>query len=139
MPVSFQTLEEALIIVDFNGGGVNEAYVCRRTGEIFWQSPEIDVGEELPDDIEDLEKYLPIPNGRELGLGKPLALDFASTFLPRDYDDVCDMFSRRGAYARFEALLRRRGLMDRWYKFRDDATKSALREWCSANGLDVVA
>ena len=54
---------------------------------------------------------------RELDLGKPLALDFARQFLPGDFDDVRQFFSRRGAYARFKDLLDRRGVLDQWYDF----------------------
>ena len=35
----------------------------------------------LPDDIDD-EKYIAIPNKKELDLGKPLVLDFTREFLP---------------------------------------------------------
>jgi len=44
--------------------------------------------DELPDDVGDSEKYLQIPDKRELDLGKPLALDFARQFLPNDFDEV---------------------------------------------------
>jgi hypothetical protein len=54
----------------------------------------------LPDDIGDSEKFLQIPDKRELDLGKPLALDFARQFLPGDFDDVLQFFRGRGAYAR---------------------------------------
>jgi hypothetical protein len=42
----------------------------------------------LPDDIDDNEKFLPIPDKRELDLGKPLGLNFARQFLPGDFDEV---------------------------------------------------
>jgi hypothetical protein len=63
-------------------------------------SPNSDAAElndELPDDIEDDEKYIAIPDKRELGLGKPLALEFAREFLPGDFDDVRHIFDRKGA------------------------------------------
>ena len=56
------------------------------------------MNDELPDDIEDDEKYLKIPNKRELGPGKPLALEFAREFLRGDFDEVRDIFGRRKAY-----------------------------------------
>jgi len=64
--------------------------------------------DELPDDVGDSEKYLQIPDKRELDLGKPLALDFARQFLPNDFDEVRQLFSKRGAYARFKDLLDRK-------------------------------
>jgi hypothetical protein len=53
--------------------------------------------DEMPDDVEDDEKYIAIPNKRELGLGKPLALDFARECLPSDFDEVRYRFGKRGA------------------------------------------
>ena len=73
--------------------------------------------DELPDDVGDSEKYLQIPDKRELDLGKPLALDFARQFLPKDFDEVRQLFSKRGAYARFKDLLDRRRALDQWYDF----------------------
>ena len=90
----------------------------------------------LPDDIDDNEKFLQIPDKREL-LGKPLALDFARQFLPDDFDEVRQFFSRKGAYARFKELLDRRGALDQWYDFEAKAEERALRMWCDLNSIEV--
>jgi hypothetical protein len=71
----------------------------RQSGKIYWHSEFGDNDEELPDDIDD-EKYISIPDKRELDLGKALVLDFAREFLPDDYDEVRHIFSREGAYRR---------------------------------------
>ena len=92
--------------------------------------------EELPEDIDD-EKYISIPHKRELDLGKPLVLDFAVEFLPDDYNEVRDIFSRRGAYRRYKDLLVRRGALDLWYDFSDKAEEAALRQWCAEKGIDL--
>jgi hypothetical protein len=69
-----------------------------------------------------------LPDKRELDLGKPLALDFARQVLPRDFDAVRRIFSKRGAYATFKQLLARRRALEQWYDFERKATKRALRE-----------
>ena len=100
-----------------------------------WTDPrELD---ELPDDIEDNEKYVPIPDKRELDLGKPLVLDFARQFLPNDIDEVRRIFTRKGAYARFKDLLDRRGALDHWYDFEAKVEEKALRMWCDLNSIEV--
>ena len=96
-----------------------------------------DNDKELPDDIDD-EKYIAIPDKRELDLGKPLVLDFAREFLSDDYDEVRHIFSRRGAYRRFKDLLVRRGALDQWEDFSDKAEEAALREWCVENGIEIM-
>jgi hypothetical protein len=139
MPASLKEIRDAFEFVDMGGGlGEQRAFLCRRTGKVYWHSEFSDVDElndELPDDIEDDEKYIAIPNKRELGLGKPLVLDFAREFLPSDVDEVRHIFDNRGAYRKFRALLARRNAVDRWYEFELKATERALREWCELNSI----
>src|SRR5262249_33658874 len=79
----------------------------------------------LPDDIFDEDKYLPIPDKKELDLGSRLAFVFTRNFLSRDYDDVRRIFSKRGAYSKFKALLARRKALDQWYDFEQKGTEKA--------------
>jgi len=136
MAVSFSDLQLAFEFVSSGGMGENEAYLDRRSGKIYWHSEFGDNDEELPDDI-DNEKYIAIPDKRELDLGKPLVLDFAREFLPDDYDEVRHIFSRGGAYRRYKNLLVRRSALDLWYDFSNKAEEAALREWCAENGIDL--
>ena len=53
--------------------------------------------DELPDDIEADQSYLAIPDKRELDLGKPLLLDLVREFLPNDFNQVRQIFSKSGA------------------------------------------
>ena len=101
MPVSFKDILEALEFVSAGGMGEHQAFLCKQSGRVYWHSEFSDELGELPDDIEDSEKYVPIPDKRELDLGKPLVLDFARQFLPNDIDEVRRIFTRKGAYARF--------------------------------------
>jgi hypothetical protein len=141
MPVSFEEIREALEFVSAGGLGEHQAFLCIRTGKIYWHSDlsepdEPDApGDELPEDIEDDEKYLEIPDKRELDLGKPLVLDFARQVLPEDLDEVQRIFRRRGAYASFKHLLARRRVLEQWYDFEEKATVRALREWCELNSI----
>jgi hypothetical protein len=117
MPVAFSDLQLAFEFVSSGGMGENEACLDRQSGKIYWHSEFGDNDEELPDNIDD-EKYISIPDKRELDVGKPLVLDFAREFLPDEYDEVRHIFSRRGAYRRYKDLLVRRGALERWYNFR---------------------
>jgi len=115
MPASFKDILEAFEFVSAGGLGEHQALLCRQSGKVYWDSDFSDDLEELPDDIDDCEKYVSIPDKRELDLGKPLVLDFARQFLPDDFDEVRQIFNRRGAYARFKDLLDRRGALNQWY------------------------
>jgi hypothetical protein len=135
MAVSFSDLQLAFEFVSSGGMGENEAYLDRRSGKIYWHSEFGENDEELPDDIDD-EKYISIPDKRELDLGKLLVLEFARDFLPGD-DEVRHIFSRRGAYRRYKELLVRRGALERWYDFSNKSEETALRKWCAENGIET--
>lgn len=136
-PIQLADLEEALL---FTGGGGFDtaAWVCRATGKVFCHSDEADDFDPLPADIDDAERYVAVPSPHDLGLGKPLALDFARTQLPACEEQVREMFSHRGAYARFKNLLERHNSLDAWHQWEAEQTRQALREWCAANGLALV-
>lgn len=96
------------------------------------------LNDELPEDIDDEEKYLAIPDKRELDLGRPLVFDFARQVLPGDFDEVRQIFRRKGAYAHFKHLLAQRRVLEEWYDFERKATERALREWCELNSIELA-
>lgn len=119
----------------------NEAYVCRDSGKIHWISGDpgdLDEEEEVPDDIDDSDKYIPVPDKRDLDLGSHLVFDFTAQYLPQHYDQVRDMFRRKGAYGRFKGLLERQDKLQAWYAFSEEQAAKALGEWCKAEGLQLA-
>jgi hypothetical protein len=141
MPVSFKEICDAFEFIGVSGGYEHRAILCRETGKIYTQSdfPDFaDLNDELPDDVDDEQKYIDIPDRRELDLGKPLALDFVDEFLPLDADEVRRIFNRRGAYRNFKALLARRNAIERWYEYESEATEKALRDWCEVNSIELT-
>ncbi|HEY2230249.1 MAG TPA: UPF0158 family protein [Xanthobacteraceae bacterium] len=134
IPVKWADLELAF---DFVSGSANEehhAFLCKETGNILWQSDSLDdEEEELPDDIDDPEKYISIPHKKELDLGKALVMDFVRQFLPNDVERVRDIFRKRGAYARYEDLLVHRHALDQWHAFETKSERETLRAWCEDN------
>ena len=139
VPVDWDELLNTFEFVSLGQPYEHEAVLCREAGKFLWHSEFGDDVDEWPDDAEDEEKYLAIPHKKELDLGKPLVLEFARQFLPDQFAEVRRMFDRRGAYARFNDLLRRNNALDRWYDFENKATESALREWCALNELTIEA
>jgi hypothetical protein len=137
MRASFKDLREAFEFVCAADGGEHQAYLCKQSGKLYCHSELCDDLDILPNDIDDSEKFVPIPHKRDLDLGKRVALDFVRQFLPGDFDDVRQFFSRRGAYARFKDLLERRGALDQWYDFEAKAEDRALRMWCDLNSIEV--
>jgi hypothetical protein len=138
MRVNLKDIRDAFEFVCAGGGGEHQAFLCKQSGKLYYHSELCDDDlDSLPDGIDDGDKFLPIPDKRELDLGKPLALDFARQFLSGDFDEVRRFFSRRGAYARFKELLARRNALDQWYDFEAKAEDRALRMWCDLNSIEV--
>ena len=119
---------------------MNEAYICRTTGRIFWVPDDLETDDDMedpPDDIQDIEKYVLVPDSHELDLGNKLAFDFAAQYLADQYDEVRTIFRRKGAFGRFKVLLHRQNLLEEWYAFSEEQTRKALTNWCESEGLEV--
>ena len=136
--VKLGDLEDALLFVGAGNSFDTAAWVWRETGAVLCHSDETDDFEPLPEDIDDVDRYVPIPDQHELGLGKPLALEFTRTQLSACYEQVREIFSHRGAYARFKDLLERHQSLDAWYQWEMEQTRQALRAWCADNGITLA-
>ena len=137
MPVSFKELVEVFQFVSLGAIYENAAFLCRQSGKLYVHSEVVDE-EELPDDIEDDEKYIQLPHKLQLDLGKPLVFAFTRQFLPDDYDEVRGIFSRKGGYARFKGMLQRKGALTQWYDFEAKAEEEALRDWCTLHSIELI-
>jgi hypothetical protein len=135
--IKAEELRSAFEFVSFGLPFENSAYFCLDTGRIYLHSDSIDVddGERLPEDVDDLDRYIAVPHKNDLDLGRHLVLAFVNQELPDDYDTVAGFFRRKGAYARFKDLLHARGVLERWYEFENRATEEALLAWCEENGI----
>jgi hypothetical protein len=139
MRVKFAEVMEAFDFVSASELDEHQAWLNRRTGEIIMHSDLLVAEDPLPSDVADDGLYLEIPHRRELALGRRVAIDFAAELMPKDVDEVRRIFSKRGAYGRFKALLERRRLLERWYDFSNQAEEAALRAWCEEEGVVLAA
>ncbi len=138
--VDFDELDSA---VDFTSDTFSDtrAWVSRETGEIIYDFDEEVTGmeEEFPDDIDDEEKYVAVPDRIELDLGKHVVMDFVAEKLPDRDDEVREIFRRRGAYSRFKDMLEHIGMLDAWYRYEKDTRLEVLTEWARDFGFEVGA
>lgn len=132
--IIFDDLENAFEFVSADLQYMNRAVINRKTGQIFYQSDDTD--EEFPDEI-DSEDYIVVPHKNDLDLGRELVYDFVSKHLAQKYGQVKQMFSRPGAYSQFKDLLLSMGLLEKWYQFENEETKSALLQWCKDVSLEI--
>src|SRR5437879_13859612 len=101
MHVSLKDILEAFEFVSADSTGEHQAFLCRQSGKVYWyvESSDDELSE-LPDDIDDREKYVQIPGKKELDLGKQLVLEFVRQTQPSDMDEGQRLFWAKGAYAR---------------------------------------
>jgi hypothetical protein len=137
MTISFDDIENAFFFVSMDQQGMHNAYLCKETGQIFYTS-EIGDADELPEDVDDPEKYITIPHKNDLDLRKALVIEFTSKYLPEELDRVYSIFRSKGAYAIYKDLLERKGFLDEWYKYENERQKAALKELCMENSIEIT-
>ncbi len=135
--MKYSDIEDAFMFVSMSPPHEHYAYLNKETGETYYVSTLGD-SDELPDDLEENEKYISIPHKSDLNLGRNLVFDFISANLPDEYEQVRRIFSRKGAYARFKDLLESKGQLEAWYEFEQKATEEALRGWCKENDISLA-
>lgn len=136
--LTFAELEDAHRWAD--GGMDSAAWICRKTGKVYLrdESGATDLDAPLPENIDDEACYAQVPDARDLDLGIALVFDFTAQCMPGAYDEVRQMFRKRGAYGRFRSLVERNGSLQAWYEFQEQATAKALRDWATENGFEVT-
>ena len=139
MPASVKLSEllDALEYVSGSGPFENSAYLERTTGKIYFDSEDVEMEEQLPEDYDDGRKYIAIPHKNDLDLGRNLAIKFIEDFRPDRFDQVANFFLKRGAYSRFKDLLERQDMLEHWYKYEAEAVEAAMRTWASENRLQI--
>lgn len=124
----FDKLLEAFEFANFSGISDINSYVDLETGQTYWVSDEMEPLEDLPDDIETSDRYLMLPDKRDLELGRNLAISFAEEFLLDQYENVAACFRKKGAYAHLKDLLDRHDALAQRHDFKARQTELALRE-----------
>jgi len=136
--VDFSDLMDAFEFASFGGGFEHRAYVDRITGKIYYVSDDFESEEELPDDLEESDRYLAVPDKNELDLGRRLVDRFIGERLPDDVEQVRDFFQRKGAYSRLKVLLTDRGALQQWYEFEQAEKEAMLKDWCRENEIELA-
>ncbi len=138
--VKLDDLLEALVWVD-NDYSDCKAFIDVATGAILTSTTfdDSESEEDLPEDIDNEEKYLPMPTSRDLELGSRVVFRFAEQELNADEKEwVFDIFRSKGAYRKFRSFLENRNYTKKWYAFEESEQRRALQEWCEQHGLEMI-
>ena len=134
--MKFADLEYAFEFINAGDPYEHEAFVSRSTGEMYFRSDMAGV-DELPEDVLENDDYVEIPSKYDLDLGKDLVWQFVDRQIPGLKTKVREIFSRRGAYARYKAVLEDLDLLDAWYRFENERTREVLLEWAREKGISI--
>ncbi len=137
MKISFDDIENAFMYVSSQQQYMNNVFLCKETGQMFYSSDMYD-SDDLPEDIDDPDKYLSIPHQNDLELGIPLVFEFAEKYLPEAIDQINSFFQSKGAYSRYKDFLDRKGFLDKWYQFEDEQQTKAIKLWCLENNIKLT-
>jgi len=136
--VSLSDLEDACRWASAGMDSDAAAYISKLDGSIILIPSDVGLDAAHPLDFDDPEKYWHVPSTHELDLGAVLVRQFMQEQLPSDLALVNEYFRHRGAYAKFKALLHKRGCLDNWHEYERRATQEALVAWGQQNEINVV-
>jgi hypothetical protein len=84
---------------------------------------------------EDDGDYVPLPSRFDIHEYSVMERFCHTVSNPKVVNDLFRSIAGRGAFRRFKDAIRRHGVEDGWYRFRDEEYKEIAREWCKENGI----
>ena len=130
-----------------------QSYLNRDTGEIVTVTDEdrslVEDGEEL-DDLPDWQReavpkirealesdrFLPLPDSFEIHEWSIMERFGHGQESARQRDELIDSLHGRGAFRMFKSAIRRLGIEEEWYRFRDSAFDQIAKDWLESNDIE---
>ena len=143
LPVSIREVVEAMDLPNTEW----HSYLNADTGEIVTvtdedqQLVEADEGpEELPEqqrvrEALESDRFLELPGSFEIHEWSIMEAFGSSLEDARLRGEVLDALRGRGAFRMFRSTVRRLGIENDWYRYRESAFERIAREWLEANGV----
>jgi len=127
------------------------AYLHRPTGRVIAVSDEaIASAEEGPDGVAGVDEleladargvlsggadYVQLPDRFEIDEYRMMEHFAAGVADPYARDELLGALHGRGAFRRFKDSVRRHGLADEWYAYRDKSYEEVARAWCEEHNV----
>jgi hypothetical protein len=113
------------------------SFLNRETGEIVTITDDgiVPDDEGLDEAALDAEPFLPLPDKSELDEWSMMER-FAETRSERDREELLEAIRGRGAFRMFKSTIRRLGVEQDWFKYRDAAYEVFARDWLRDNGIE---
>jgi len=88
MPIKFSDIGDAFIFVSMGEMFPCSAFLCKKTGTIFYISDAGGLNAPLEDRDAARDNHIDIPHKNELNFGKPLVLEFSAMYLPGNIENA---------------------------------------------------
>jgi len=114
-----------------------EEYTAAEEDEDLTNFPEWqrDVIKKAKDIIENEDNYIPLPSKFDIN-DYEIMQDFCLSVDDLNMsEELYYGIKGSGAFRRFREMIRRFGIEDDWYKYRDEALKQIAIHWCNENGI----
>ncbi len=151
-PVTLQTVVDEMDVF----GDEMTAYINKKTGELFTVGGEeagyIEDGDEnerfIPDwqremlpkirEVLESDDFIPLPDKYEIH--EYSIMERFCLYIEDDdlQEELMTAISGRGAFRCFKDTIRRRGIQDDWYSYRDEALKRIAAEFLEMEGIAFV-
>jgi hypothetical protein len=90
-----------------------------------------------PDALDD-PGYVALPDSFEVHEWSMME-QFADLRPGRQREELMDAIHHRGAFGGFKSAIRRIGIEEEWYRFRQDAFERIAKDWLDDNGIEYDA
>lgn len=124
------------------------AYLNRNTGELFHLPPDLDLDADTDDlaeweveevakarEVEASDEWMEI-DSREIINQYGVMQDFVRQEKDgRRREQLLSAITGKGAFGRFDTAIKRMGLLDQWYVFRDKRNQEMAAAWLDAEGI----
>ena len=91
---------------------------------------------ELAREIANNEKWLPLPSQYDINEYSIMERFCRSRSDPDLRDTLLSAIHGKGAFRRFKDTAERTGVLEQWYKYKDDEIREIARQWCEENGVE---
>ena len=131
----------SLIIEGMDRANVNETYYLNENNGRVWVSTDmgnfyIDNNEELSDEYLYNDSSISLPGQYEINEYK-IIKDFIKTIIDNQMkNQLLIVIQGTGAFRRFKDSCINYGIINDWYKFKNNAYYELAKEWCLWNNID---
>ncbi|MGB0938585.1 MAG: UPF0158 family protein [Colwellia sp.] len=147
-------IDDIIDAVDFDND-MSESYlntrtkqVCMFTNDVLREAErDIDLSDSAPwyreavtsakHYVENKEDYVSLPEKYDFNEYHVIEKFIDSLVFPKQSEMLSQSILGKGAFRRFKTVLDKLGLVNEWYKYRDQQLREFVELWCKENNIDA--